>query len=92
MWLIEAAVYLIIAGACAGLGQFVTGYSRGGCPVSFVAALIGALIGPLVARRFEQPVIYELPVPNADIPVVWAAVGAFSLVLIINLLTHKRKF
>ena len=92
MWLIEAAVYLIIAAACAGLGQFVTGYSRGGCPVSFVAALIGALVGPIAAERYQQPVIYELPIPNGDVPVVWSAVGAFSLVLIINLLTHRRKF
>lgn len=92
MWLIEAAIVGLLAAVCAALAQFVTGYSRGGCPVSFVVAVIGVFLGPMAARELGQPVIYILPIPEQEIPIVWSAVGAFGLALIVNLLTHKRRF
>lgn len=92
MTFIALTVYAVIAGSCGLVGQFISGYSRGGCPVSFVSGLIGALAGPWVALYFDQPELYILPIPNQHVPIVWSAAGALGLVLIVNFATRKRKF
>lgn len=92
MDIIELGLLAALAAICAGLGQFLTGYSRGGCPVAFLAALLGALLGPLGAERIGWSEPFVLTLGPVDFPVVTSAVGALLLVLIVNLLTRKRKF
>jgi uncharacterized membrane protein YeaQ/YmgE (transglycosylase-associated protein family) len=92
MGVIELGARAVLAAACAALGQFLTGYSRGGCPVSFVTAFAGTFIGPWAAERigWAEPLI--VPIGEIEIRLVTSAAGALALVLIVNLVTHKRKF
>jgi uncharacterized membrane protein YeaQ/YmgE (transglycosylase-associated protein family) len=66
MTLFDFAILAILAAACGFAGQFLTGYSRGGCPVSVVAGFVGAWLGPWVARYFGQPELFILPIEPAD--------------------------
>ena len=92
MTLIEFAIIAVIAALCGFIGQFVTGYSRGGCPVSIAAGFIGAWLGPWVAAYFGQPELFILPIPDQDVPIIWSAAGGLGLVVLVNLVTRKRKF
>jgi len=88
---IELLLIFVLAAIAAGLGQFLTGYSRGGCPISFLAAVAGALAGPWAAERFAWPEPFYLPVGPVDFPLVTSAIGALVLVVLVNLATKKRK-
>ena len=92
MSIIEVAILIVVAGVCGAVGQFLSGYSRGGCPVSFVMGLVGAFFGPRVAAAMGWPEPLILPIGAVPFPVVSSVVGALVLVLIVNILTHKRKF
>jgi uncharacterized membrane protein YeaQ/YmgE (transglycosylase-associated protein family) len=83
---------LVIAVAIASIGQFVSGYSRGGCPVSFVVAFFGAMVGPAAATElgFGEP--FYLKLGEVQFPLVTSAASALILVLIVNLATRRRKF
>src|SRR5438128_1359517 len=50
MTLLEFFLLLIIAGVCGSLAQAIAGYTHGGCLVSIVLGLIGALLGTWLAR------------------------------------------
>ena len=92
MGIIEFAATVVIAAVCGLAGQFLTGYSRGGCPVSFVTAFLGALAGPWVATKMDWPEPFFVPLGEVQIPLVSSAAGALILVLLVNLATKKRKF
>lgn len=92
MSIIEVAILIVVAGVCSAVGQFLSGYSRGGCPISFVMALIGAFLGPRVSAWLGWREAFILPIGPVEFPVVSSVVGALILVLIVNLATHKRKF
>ncbi len=92
MWLIELSFLAILAAVCGALALFVVGYSRAGCPGSFLAAVIGALLGPRVAERIGWMEPFTLRVAELQFPVVTRAAGALLVALLFNLLTHKRKF
>jgi uncharacterized membrane protein YeaQ/YmgE (transglycosylase-associated protein family) len=92
MSILEFVIYIVVAAVCGLVGQFLTGYSRGGCPVSFVVALVGAYFGPRVAAAMGWREAFILPIGPVEFPVVSSLVGALVLVLIVNLLTHKRRF
>lgn len=89
---IEFLLLLVLAAVVAGIGQFLTGYSRGGCPISFLAAFAGALAGPWAAEQLDWAEPFHLPVGPVEFPLVTSLAGAFVLVVLVNLLTKKRKF
>lgn len=90
--LIEFGLMLLTAAISAGIGQFATGYSRGGCPVAFVAGFLGAYGGPRIAEWLEYPEPVTLPLGPVEFPVLTSFAGALILVLLVNVLTHRRKF
>ncbi len=92
MAIIEFGLLLAVAAIAAATGQFLTGYSRGGCPVSFVSGAIGAYLGPGVAERMGWVEPFILTLGEIEFPVVTSAAGALALVILVNLLTKKRKF
>jgi uncharacterized membrane protein YeaQ/YmgE (transglycosylase-associated protein family) len=92
MWLIDLLLHAALGTVCAVAGQFVTGYSRAGCPFSVLAGLAGAYAGPWAAEQLEWAEPYMLPVGDVDFPVATAAAGAFILAVLVNLATKKRKF
>ncbi len=92
MWLIDLFLHAAVGTVCAVVGQIVTGYSRAGCPISVLAGLAGAYAGPWAAERLEWTEPFVLPVGDVNFSVVTSAAGAFIFVVLVNLLTKKRKF
>ena len=92
MSIIEIGILAVLAAIVAGVGQTITGYSRGGCPVSFIVAFFGAAVGPRIARNFDWPEPLVVPIGPVELNVVSSAACALILVVIVNLITAKRKF
>jgi uncharacterized membrane protein YeaQ/YmgE (transglycosylase-associated protein family) len=92
MGIIEVGVLAALAAICAALGQFISGYSRGGCPVSFVVAFFGTVVGPGIFRNFGWPEPLVVPIGPMELNLVSSTAGALLLVIVVNLITHHRKF
>ncbi len=92
MGLIEFGALVVLAGVVGVVGQFLTGYSRGGLPVSVLMAFVGALAGPWVANQMNWPQALFVPIGDSQFPLVSSAVGGLVLVVVVNLATKKRKF
>lgn len=92
MGIIEVGVLALLAAACAALGQFISGYSRGGCPVSFVIAFFGTVVGPIVFRNLGWPEPVVVPIGPMELKLVSSAATALLLVVVVNLITRRRKF
>ena len=92
MGIIEFGALVVVAVVVGAIGQFLTGYSRGGLLVSVITAFVGALAGPWVADYFGWAEPIYVPLGHVQFPLVTSAAGALILVVIVNLLTKKRKF
>ena len=92
MGVIYVACLLVVAAVVGIIGQFLTGYSRGGCPVSFIVGFFGAMVGPAAARELGLFEPLYVPLGPTNFPLVTSAVTAFVLVVLVNLLTRRRKF
>ncbi|NIW35217.1 MAG: hypothetical protein GWN32_01130 [Gemmatimonadetes bacterium] len=92
MGIIYVGVAAVLAAVVGTVAQFLTGYSRGGCPVSFIVAFFGVMVGPSVTTElgFAEP--FTLTLRDTSFPVVTSAAAAFVLVVVVNLATKKRKF
>jgi uncharacterized membrane protein YeaQ/YmgE (transglycosylase-associated protein family) len=90
--IIEFGALVVVAGVVGVIGQFITGYSRGGLTVSVIMAFIGAWAGPYFADYIDWAEPITVPLGDVRFPLVTSAAGALVLVLIVNLLTKKRKF
>jgi uncharacterized membrane protein YeaQ/YmgE (transglycosylase-associated protein family) len=92
MRIVDFLIMLFLGGVCAALGQFLTGYSRGGCPVAVIAGFFGVYVGPRIAANFgfAEPII--VPLGPYSFPLVSSLVGGFLLVVLVNLITKHRKF
>jgi uncharacterized membrane protein YeaQ/YmgE (transglycosylase-associated protein family) len=89
MTFVELLILLLIAGICGSLAQALVGYSHGGCLVSIVLGLIGALIGTWLARLAGLPEILSVQVGNQPFPLVWSIIGAALFVAVLNLLSRR---
>ncbi|HUE17824.1 MAG TPA: GlsB/YeaQ/YmgE family stress response membrane protein [Planctomycetaceae bacterium] len=89
MTLVELLVLLLIAGICGSLAQALVGYSHGGCLVSIVLGLIGALIGTWLARLAGLPEILSVQIGNQPFPLVWSIIGAALFVAVLSLLSRR---
>jgi uncharacterized membrane protein YeaQ/YmgE (transglycosylase-associated protein family) len=92
MGIIEVGVLALLAAICAAFGQFISGYSRGGCPVSFIVAFFGAVVGPRIARNLDWPEPIVIPIGPMELNLISSAACAMLLVVLVNLVTRKRKF
>ncbi len=92
MGIIYVACLLVVAAVVGIIGQFLTGYSRGGCPVSFIVGFFGAMVGPAAARELGLFEPFYVPLGPTNFPLVTSAVTAFVMVVLVNLLTRRRKF
>jgi uncharacterized membrane protein YeaQ/YmgE (transglycosylase-associated protein family) len=92
MSIIEFGLTAGVAVICAPIALFLTGKSHGGCPISVIAAFLGAYVGPRAAIEFGWVEPFLLSVGEVQFPVVTSAAGALILALLVNLVTLKRKF
>lgn len=83
-------ILLIVAGLAGAIGQWLGGYSRGGCLTSVALGFIGALIGSWAVKQFALPEIYVLKVGHTNFPIIWAIIGAALFVAALGLLTRRR--
>ncbi len=83
-------VLLVVAGLCGGLGQAISGSSRGGCLVSIALGFIGALFGMWISRALDLPELLSLRVGDTVFPVVWSIIGAALFVAVLALFTRRR--
>ena len=89
MTFIEFLLLLLIAGVCGSLAQALAGYSRGGCLVSIVLGLIGALLGTWLARLVGLGEILAVRIGDQPFPIVWSIIGAALFVAVLRLLTPR---
>jgi uncharacterized membrane protein YeaQ/YmgE (transglycosylase-associated protein family) len=89
MTLLEFILLLIIAGVCGSLAQALAGYSHGGCLVSIVLGLIGALLGTWIARLLGLGEILSIQVGSQPFPIVWSVIGAALFAGILHLFSRR---
>lgn len=86
---LEFLVLLVVAGVCGGLAQALAGNSHGGCLVSIVLGLIGALLGTWTARQFGLGELLSVQVGDQPFPIVWSIIGASIFASLLRL-TDRR--
>jgi uncharacterized membrane protein YeaQ/YmgE (transglycosylase-associated protein family) len=89
MSLVEFLLLLLIAGICGSLAQALAGYSHGGCLVSIVLGLIGALVGTWLARLLGVGEILAIRIGSESFPVVWSVIGAALFAGILQLVSRR---
>jgi len=89
--LLEFLVLLVIAGVCGSIGQAISGFTRGGCLVSIALGFIGALFGTWMARTADLPELFMIQVGGQAFPIVWSIIGATAIVLIVGVLSGRRR-
>ena len=89
MTFLEFIILLIIAGICGSLAQALAGYSHGGCLVSIVLGLIGALLGTWLARLLGVGEILSIRIGAQPFPIVWSVIGAALFVAILGLFKRR---
>lgn len=91
MTLLELVILALVAGVCGSIAEAIVGYSHGGCLVSIVLGLIGALLGTWLARFFGVGEILAVQIGNQPFPIVWSVIGAVLFVAILKLLTGRAR-
>lgn len=91
MTIIEFLLLLLVAGICGSLAQAIAGYTHGGCLVSIVLGLVGALLGTWIARLVGVGEILAIQVGGQNFPIVWSIIGAAVFVAILNLLSARPR-
>ena len=91
MTLLEVLLLVVVAGICGSLGQSIAGSSRGGCLVAIVIGFIGAMLGLWLARVLQLPEFLNLRIGEETFPLVWSVIGATLFVVMIRLLTDRRR-
>ncbi len=81
-------VTLIIAALIGALAQLILGYTRGGCLMSLLVGLVGALLGSWIASILQMPPILEL----GGVDVIWTLIGSAVFVLILSLVMGGRRY
>lgn len=89
MGLTEFLLLLLIAGICGSVAQGLVGYSHGGCLISIVLGLIGALLGSWIAQKFGAADILSISIGGQNFPVVWSIIGAVIFVALLSLVTRR---
>jgi uncharacterized membrane protein YeaQ/YmgE (transglycosylase-associated protein family) len=90
MTLWEIILFLLVAGICGSLAQALVGYSHGGCLVSIVLGLIGALLGTYLARALGMGDFLAITIGGKTVPIVWTIIGASLFVAVLSLFTRRR--
>ncbi len=91
MTFVEFLVLMVIAGVCGMIGQAVTGFSRGGCLVSVALGFIGAVVGMWIAAQLGLPELFTIQVGEQAFPIVWSIMGAIVIVLIVGIVTGRKR-
>ncbi len=81
-------VTILIAALIGALAQLLVGYTRGGCLMSLLVGLVGALLGGWLAALLGMPPILDL----GGVDVVWTLIGSAIFVLILSVVMGGRRY
>jgi uncharacterized membrane protein YeaQ/YmgE (transglycosylase-associated protein family) len=85
----EWLFFIGIAVVVGGLLQGIAGYSPGGCAISLVMGVLGAIAGAWAATQFDLPRLYAISIGGQEIPLVWPILGTILFVIILSLLLQR---
>ncbi len=80
----EVLIFLLIAGVCGALGQAIAGVSGRGCLASIALGFVGALLGRIVADKYDLPSLFVITVGGNPFPIVWAILFSALFVAILS--------
>ena len=89
MTLVDWGILLVVAAICGGLGQAISGYTRGGCIVSIVLGFVGAMLGAWMGRNMGLPELLILDIGAVRFPIVWSIIGATLFVAIVGFFSRR---
>lgn len=87
----ELVILLIIASVSGSVGARLAGSSKLGCLGSIALGFIGSYIGQLIARKYNLPVIFSIPLGDQSFPVIWAVMGSAIFVAVLSILGLRRQ-
>ncbi len=91
MSIVEFLILLLVAGICGSIAQSLVGYSHGGCLVSIVLGLIGAVLGAFLARKLGLPEILNIAIGGQAFPIVWSVIGASLFSAVLALISRRKR-
>jgi uncharacterized membrane protein YeaQ/YmgE (transglycosylase-associated protein family) len=83
-------VLVTLACICGAVGTALSGRGAGGLVVSILLALLGAVIGPWLAREFHVAELINLRVSDQPFPLISSAIGAAIAVTLLHLSSGPR--
>lgn len=87
----EFLLLFAIAGVCGAVGQAIAGVTRRGCLATIAIGFIGALLGRIVADKFDLPELWTVEIDTQQFPIVWSIIFAAVFVAVISLFTHRSE-
>lgn len=90
MSIVEFLILLLVAGICGSIAQSLVGYSHGGCLVTIVLGLIGAVLGTFLARKLGLPEILNIAIGGQAFPIVWSVIGASLFSAVLALISRRK--
>ena len=90
MTLTAILIYIVIAAICGAIGNAIGG-GRGGFIVSFILGFIGAIIGPWIAKLLHLGEPFFINIGGHRFGILWSIIGAAVFVIIVHLITGRRR-
>jgi uncharacterized membrane protein YeaQ/YmgE (transglycosylase-associated protein family) len=84
--IIGLILFVVIAGLCAALAEYVL-HVREGVFTTVVVGLIGAAIGVIIQHIFRLPTLLA----PFGVPIVWTILGSIIVVAILRLVLGNRR-
>lgn len=82
---------LLLAAVAGAFGQWLAGYSAGGCLVSIALGFVGALVGGWLAGELGLPEPFPIEIEGQEFPIVWSIIGAALFVALLSLVSGRRR-
>lgn len=84
-------VAALVAIVCGTFAQLTSAYSRGGWWVHLGIGFAGAVIGVVVSRALNAPVIYNVQYRMIDYPIIYSVVGSALLLAALGFLIKPHR-
>lgn len=84
------AVLLLIAGILGAVSTSLGKRGSGGFVLAVLLALVGAIVGPWLAREFQMSELINLRVDGQPFPLISSAVGAAVAVTMLRLASGRQ--
>jgi len=90
MTVVDAIIFLVIAGICGAIARGLAGGTGGGFIISVLLGFLGAFLGTWLARLLHLPALLVVSIDSHPFPIVWSILGGVILVAIAHALMRPR--